>query len=227
MLPGDAANPHGYFEDLEFLELHQRMLPACTPSDDGGHRDWGWTEHEKIDRSGFSAFEADARALVQARQQAGRPWGWKDPRTTVTLDFWDAILGDAQYIFVYRFPWEVADSMQRLGAEIFLRRPDYAYRIWSFYNRQLLDFARRHRARSLIVSANTVVREPERFVNLLHARGGVQFLDTDVCALVDGTLFRRQGTSDSLARMATGACPDCATLLAELESAADLSSDGV
>ena len=33
--------------------------------------------------------------------------------------------------------------MQRLGADVFLRNPEYAYRIWAFYNRHLLDFYRR------------------------------------------------------------------------------------
>jgi hypothetical protein len=51
----DTANPHGYFEGLDYLEFHQRMLAACTPTDDGGHPDRGWTEHERLHRDRFGA----------------------------------------------------------------------------------------------------------------------------------------------------------------------------
>ena len=90
------------------------------------------------------------------------------------LDFWDEILGDrALYVLLYRFPWEVADSMQRVGADVFLDHPEYAYRIWAFYNRHLLDFHRRHPDRSLLVSTNALLRDPERLVPLLRGKLGL------------------------------------------------------
>lgn len=226
-LRADAANPHGYFEDLDFLEFNQRMLAASTPSDDGGHPDWGWTEHEQLHRDRFAAFEAEARALVTARAQAGQPWGWKDPCTTVTLDFWNAILGDALYILVYRFPWEVADSMQRLGADVFLRHPEYAYRIWSFYNRQVMAFCRRHGDRCILVSANALMRGPERFVDLLRRRLGVRSSVGEITTLIDGTLFRARGGADPLAALVVATHPECAAILSDLEAAADMPAGDV
>jgi hypothetical protein len=150
MLAADRGNPRGYFEDLGFLELNRRMLTEATRADDGGHRDWGWTESERLDRSRFEELRKPALDLAAKKAREACPWGWKDPRTTLLLDFWEGMLDDPTYLFVYRFPWEVADSMQRLGAEVFLRHPDYAYRIWAFYNRHLLDFYRRHRDRSIL-----------------------------------------------------------------------------
>ncbi|MGH9363240.1 MAG: hypothetical protein ACRD2T_15120, partial [Thermoanaerobaculia bacterium] len=49
LLPPDAHNPAGYFEDLDFVELQSRMLQAALPADDGGHPDWGWTEHHRLE----------------------------------------------------------------------------------------------------------------------------------------------------------------------------------
>ncbi|HEX9941494.1 MAG TPA: hypothetical protein VGG03_05740 [Thermoanaerobaculia bacterium] len=46
----DQNNPRGYFEDLDFLALDRHMLVEATLPDDGGHRDWGWTESEQLDR---------------------------------------------------------------------------------------------------------------------------------------------------------------------------------
>src|SRR5262245_13779818 len=171
LLAPDRPNPGGYFEDLEFLELDRRMLQAATPPADGGHPDWGWTESERLDREGFAAHAPQARALLAARAGGGRRWGWKDPRTAVALDFWDRLLPEeARFLFAYRFPWCVAASMRPLGAEVFLLHPEYAYRIWAFYNRQLLGFRQRRPERCLLVSTNALFHRPERFRELLRER---------------------------------------------------------
>src|SRR5687768_3561358 len=149
-LSSDRTNPRGSFEDIDFVELHRRILEAATPEGDGGHRDWGWTESESIDRSRFHAYGQAAQDLVSTRATGPGLWGWKDPRTSLLLDFWDEIFaGQALYVFLYRFPWEVANSIQRVDAGPFLNNPEYAWRIWSSYNRQLLDFFHRHSDRAV------------------------------------------------------------------------------
>ena len=121
LLPADAHNPRGYFENEKFLSLNRRMLDAATLAGDGGHRDWGWTESERLDRGCLPQFIEAAGALVAEHAGAVGRWGWKDPRTTLLLDFWHGLLPDPAYALVYRFPWDVAVSMQRLGTEVFLR----------------------------------------------------------------------------------------------------------
>ena len=223
MLPADANNRRGYFEDVEFLDLNRRMLAAAVPVGGPGHADWGWTED--IDRSGVDAsrlepFVEEAEALV-ARRQAPC-WGFKDPRTTVLLDFWDERLPDARYVFVYRSPWDVADSMQRLGAPQFLEHPEFAFRIWEHYNRALLAFAERHRERTLLVSVAAVMREPEALLELVESRFDIR-LKRDGCAdVADPSLMT--AASPSLAVLAAAAQPACTELLQELDAAADLPS---
>src|SRR5262249_11260248 len=151
LLEADVANPHGYFEDVDFMRLQWRILEDCTRADDGGHRDWGWTESEALDEARLARHVPEARALVGARGSAGPPWGWKDPRTTVLLDFWQSLLPpEARFLLLYRWPWEVAASMLRHGAAGSLARPDYPPRMWNFYNRRLLSFYSRHRERCLL-----------------------------------------------------------------------------
>jgi glycosyltransferase involved in cell wall biosynthesis len=145
----------------------------------------------------------------------------------VALDFWDSLLDHGRYVLVYRHPWEVADSMQRLGADVFLLRPDYAYRIWAFYNRHLLDFHRRHRERCLLVSTDACVREPARLLDLLATRLGLDGSRLRLDDLVDAELFQSQEEDDPLIPLAAAAHPECAALLAELDRAADLSSSGL
>lgn len=222
-LASDAHNPRGYFEDLGFLELNRRMLSASTRPEDAGHPDWGWTESERLDRAGLQVYEDQARSLVAERAGAARPWGWKDPRTTLLLDFWHALLRDPIYVLVYRFPWEVADSIQRLGAEVFLRNPHYAYRIWAWYNRHLLDFFRRHRDRSVLVSTDAFLRRPQGLIELLEGRLGLRTSGVDLQCILDPDRFRRLAGDDPLISLVAATHPDCASLLGELDSAADLS----
>ncbi len=228
LLASDRLNPRGYFEDADFVELQWRMLEEATPAADGGHRDWGWTESERLDRGRFAAHAEAARALVAARAGGPGLWGWKDPRTTVLLDFWDEILqGNALYVLLYRFPWEVADSIQRMGGGEFLDNPEYAFRIWAFYNRQLLDFHRRHPDRSLLVSANALPRDSGRFVELLGGKLGLEVGDAPLDSVWQRDLFVSFDPGDPLIPLTVATSPECGRLLAELDAAADLPAAGL
>ena len=44
---------------------------------------------------------------------------------------WLRAMAEARFLLVYRFPWEVAASMQRVGAEVFLRNPGWGAAIWT------------------------------------------------------------------------------------------------
>ncbi|HVT59277.1 MAG TPA: glycosyltransferase [Thermoanaerobaculia bacterium] len=223
LLPGNATNPDGYFEDAEIVDLHRRMLCAAVPGDDGGHPDWGWSESERLDRGRFVDFAGEAAALIAAR--AGpRPWGWKDPRTTLALDFWDGLAGGARYLLLYRFPWEVADSMQRLGAAVFLDHPGYAHRIWRFYNRHLLDFHRRHRDRSMLLSADVLLRDPDQLATLLRERAHLSLpgLAPSFAQLIRGDRFVAQHRDDPIVRLVATTTPASIEVLRELDHQADL-----
>ena len=228
LLAADAHNRHGYFEDTEFRQLQGEILIDSTPGDDGGHRDWGWTENERLDRSDLTRWVEPARALAATRSSGRAYWGWKDPRTTLLLDFWHEILdGEAFYILLYRFPWEVADSMQRLGKDVFLDHPEYAYRIWTFYNQHLLDFHRQHPDRSLLVSTNALLQQPGRLASLIRDKFGLAVEEASIEGLRDRELFHSLDHADPLISLAAAVSPQCTRLLAELDGSADLPADGL
>lgn len=223
LLASDPTNPLGYFEDVDFMELQGRMLESATQQGDGGHRNWGWTESESLDRALFPAFAESARALVGERRGRFGLWGWKDPRTTLLLDFWDAILGGrALYVLLYRFPWEVADSIQRVGADVFLDNPEYAFRVWTFYNRALLDFYRRHAERAVLVSANALQRDPALFLDLLRNKLQLALGEAPLEVVWQRDLFVTFDREDPLIRLTAATSPECTQLLAQLDAAADV-----
>jgi glycosyltransferase involved in cell wall biosynthesis len=231
LLPADRHNRHGYFEDNAFLSLNREMVQAAARGGTAGHPDWGWTEDEVFDPIAAGSFRERARELLEARREAfgaRRVWGWKDPRTTLLLDFWDRLAPHARYVLVYRQPWDVADSMQRLGADVFLRRPEYAWRIWRSYNERLLAFHRAHRERSVLVCGDAVRREPGRFFEVVRSRLGLSLeMDSPSEAVVDRTLFRSTPSEDPLIRLAAETHRDCADVLERLDAAADISGSAL
>jgi hypothetical protein len=210
------------------------MLAAVVPDNAPGHQDWGWTERVDeipMDAARLDRFIPEAEALVARRRTAVEPhestpgataacWGWKDPRTSVLLDFWDARVPAARYIFTYRAPWDVAESMQRLGAEPFLRDPDLAFRIWRHYNRALMTFARRHRDRVVLVNASAVLRAPGALLTCIRDRFDMALDADDLGGIADISLLSI--ADPDAARFAAALHADCTALLRELEDLADL-----
>lgn len=227
LLPADSHNQLGYFEDTEFLSFHQRVLSQLCDREEPGHPDWGWTESESLDVSRFSEFRNQAQRLIAARTHKTGPWGWKDPRTTLFLDFWDSLLEEARYVLVYRFPWDVADSMQRLEAEVFLRNPEYAYRIWTFYNSKLRDFYQEHSDKCLLVSINALKENVDTFSNLLIDKLGLTTKASQLEELFREHMFKTIGGQDPLIDLVAATHPACARLLSELDEMADISGAGL
>jgi hypothetical protein len=224
LLPADRNNKKGYFEDLIFLDLNRKILNSCFTSEQGGFPDWGWSRSPNLDFSKLYQFETEALELIKVKSSQGCCWGWKDPRNTVLLDFWNKIIPEALYVFVYRFPWEVADSMQRLGAPEFLEHPGYAYKIWTFYNRLLLDFYHRHKDRSLLVSSNYLSLHPVELGPLLKDKLGLSLQIKRGDQNFDPQLFKSSFNLNAARGLIEIAFPEIKELLLKLEEVADLGS---
>jgi predicted O-methyltransferase YrrM len=230
----DRANQKGYFEDVDFLELQRQVLQASCDRNEPGWSDWGWTESEQLNRANFANYREPAQALIATRANSQTLWGWKDPRTSLMLDFWHDLLPQARYLLVYRFPWDVADSILRLHEPIFQAHPDYAIRTWRFYNQQLLDFYTRHRDICLLVSVNGFLKDTSRLVELVQNRFSLSLnadrpLDSRnsenaIAGIYDEKLFGSLDGEHPLVQLVSQAAPECISLLSELDRVADLPS---
>lgn len=233
LIPADFRNPRGYYEDVDFVRLQQAMIRHCLPHGEDGCPDWGWIEGEAFNANALSPFRPQAAALLAARAQEGQRWGWKDPRTTLFLDFWEhasqeALQREPHYLLLYRFPWEVADSVQRLADAAFLKHPSYGYRIWLFYNRRLLAFYRQHAERCLLLSTNALLSTVEALPTLLQAKLGLDLTQPTAAwaKQIIPTLFVSPQEREAQVAFVGQLYPDALTLLQELDQAADLSSAG-
>jgi len=100
LMPPAGDNRDGYWENLQFVRLNERLLAS------GGGT---WFAPPPAIRP-TPAITADAAAVVA--QFAGRePWGWKDPRNAVTLPFWKSLLPSLKVVVCLRHPAEAAASL--------------------------------------------------------------------------------------------------------------------
>jgi len=173
LLAAGRGNERGHFEDLDFQELHQKALRANGLHGDG------------IVPAGQPAVPAGllsrARELIAARRATGKPWGWKDPRTLLFLDFWSEVAPEASWLLVFRSPWEVADSLYRRLDETTTSDPLLAIHAWMHANRLLLDFARRHPGRCLVRELGQVTAEPRRTFAAIRDHLGVPLGKPPAC----------------------------------------------
>lgn len=118
-----AIVPPDLHEAAEFYLLNERLLRKAGAA-------WDRIEPflERRDEREFAA--AAARLLARETGASLRtgflaplppnyngPWGWKDPRTSLTLPFWLALFPQARVVHVRRDPEAVADSLYRRAHE--------------------------------------------------------------------------------------------------------------
>ena len=185
LLQANHANPRGYFEDVGFYDYHRRALVALGVAGEGFTTNGPFSVPPPL--------HAQGRDLLAARMGSGTAWGWKDPRTTLFLDFWRERLPEARYVFVFRRPWEVADSLFRRGDEAFAMNPPFVLDVWTHYNRLIIDFVRRHPASCLIFEITQVVNALDLVFAAVRSRLGVP-LD-DPADLYCPELFTRDHSS--------------------------------
>jgi hypothetical protein len=117
-------NKRGNRESFAIMDLQGAILEASGGSWDRPPARVEWKpEH----------LEA-ARALLA--EQAGRPlWGFKDPRTLLTIEGWRALVPDLEAVGIFRHPLKVAQSLKArndLPLEAGLA-------LWGAYNERLLE----------------------------------------------------------------------------------------
>jgi len=124
------SNPKGHYEDLDFLELNDKILKA-----NGGT----WRKPPDIIDPG--KLSPAARALVEAKMGDSELWGWKDPRTALTFALYEPFLGDdAHLVCVFRRPVNVARSLNSRNS---IPIPN-GVALTNTYNRAILEAAARH-----------------------------------------------------------------------------------
>ena len=128
MIPPDSSNPKGHFEDAEFKRLNERILSSA-----GGT--WCDPPSEIAIMSQKNTYDLLIQKLVE-RKKRDPIWGWKDPRTTLTIKLFVPYLKNPHFVCCFRDPVEVAKSLQvRNKFSI-----EKGLQLAEIYNQRLLEF---------------------------------------------------------------------------------------
>lgn len=126
-------NPLGHYEDLRFVTLNDKILGAAGGS-------WYRPPDNNALEAVYGGFISEAKHLIKIRNEEadGGLWGFKDPRTTLTLPFWHNLVESPHVVSVFRNPHDVAVSLMKRNPDIFKNLSD-ALRLVDYYNITLLD----------------------------------------------------------------------------------------
>lgn len=133
LLGAMPSNDYGHFENRRFVELNDAILDRAGGS---------WANpplEEKIINAGRQLSERIKQTI--ANESAGHElWGWKDPRTTLTIGCYWQHLENPHLVICFRNPVQVAVSLQKRDGFPLAKGMALA----NEYNKRLMDFLHRH-----------------------------------------------------------------------------------
>lgn len=144
------SNPLGHFEDKEFLSLNNRILEAA-----GG----GWDAPPVRDaiQAQKDNFTEEIKDVI--RRKRSSLWGWKDPRTSLTIKLYLPYLTNPYFIVCQRDHQAIAKSLRRRdNMEI-----EEGIRLAKIYEERINDFFKANpKLRMLDIAYEEMLAVPEK-----------------------------------------------------------------
>lgn len=195
------GNEKGHFEDWRFIKHHQLAL---------GELPWYKPRPRHFD------FDTSARQLIHQNDQLYAQWGWKDPRTCLFIDQWEALIPNAKAIVIYRHYNAVVDSMLRRRAKQQKARKNWLGRYWDdvrhwlfpglfaneilaswiLHNQKLLEYLKRNVAHSLVIEVEELTQIDKGLFEHLQA-WGLNLTYVPVTRILDDKLLQQQPSISS------------------------------
>ena len=121
------ANARGSREDGDVVRLNDDVLAYSGGS---------WDEPPETLKWSMDMMSVRHEIVTRPRWKT---WGFKDPRTLLTLPFWEEGLTEPRFIGTVRHPFAVAKSLEKArGID-----PKYGLKLWTRYNVALLSAQQR------------------------------------------------------------------------------------
>jgi hypothetical protein len=120
-------NKRGNRESFDMMKLQGKILEQS-----GGR----WDDPPSVVDWKPEHFETASRMLAEHSERPN--WGFKDPRTVLTIDGWRELVPDLQPVGIFRHPLAVAKSLEQRN-----KFPtDKSLGLWEIYNRRLVELHR-------------------------------------------------------------------------------------
>ncbi|WP_417887300.1 sulfotransferase domain-containing protein [Zunongwangia sp.] len=140
-------NKNGYYEDIDFLELHMKLLQECNIHSSG---------HEDLKKIKLSSKQKGEIKKLIINKNVKLQWGWKEPRTCLFIEYYKKLIPNAVFLVVYRDYKDVVASLilrehnLKMPSRItglkdliylvkFQKLVDHYSKIWLHYNNLLIQ----------------------------------------------------------------------------------------
>lgn len=158
------GNKSGLFEDIDFVDFHENILRSNNCHFLAPKR----TLHVTTQQINVGC------SLLETKMANAKIWGWKDPRTSLFLDLWMKIDPNIKFVFIYRNPYLVIDSLYRRGTDLNIYfMPWIPATAWLNYNNQLLSFFRKHSRNAVLINIEGFNKNPEKAIKVLGFELGI------------------------------------------------------
>lgn len=161
LLGTDESNPHGHFEDWDFIKYHDRLLKSAGSN---------WKDENAKVPFVSSENYAEALELVNTRNLNKRVWGFKDPRVCLFLKLWNNLMPDGKVLIVYRHYVQSLSSIYKRHAVNlihdkgpinfnfdFFEEAEKGLKLWALYNEHLVEFAKNNKENCFVVSHDAIM----------------------------------------------------------------------
>lgn len=182
LLGAALDNKYGYFEDERVVNYHVKS----------------------IKKGSFGPLMANNKIYIKADlKEAARIYktlliekveAIKDPRLCLFLDVWDKVSNkEANYIFIFRNPNEVINSLLRRKTDrILYIFPWFAPISWLRYNRGILNFVQNHKDRDYIfIDNDRLIKDPNSIIKLLEKKHQLKFKKESFEKAFDSSLLNK------------------------------------
>lgn len=180
LLKGNVNNPKGFFEDVDFYRLNMKLL-----SESGG--DWRNPPKIRILNDVFIKNKKEIKRLLDSKNK-NKLWGWKDPRTVLTIGAYMPFLNqqNTKFVVVYRNVISIARSLDKKKK----KRVKFidSIELSSIYERRLAEFIKKNkRYDMLFLSYENILNNKEgnlqkisSFINLPFTKKNLYFIDPNL-----------------------------------------------
>lgn len=196
MLHLDKDRPTGSFlghhEDTDFLNFHMDTLRKRRKDPSGyliANTRSLRQSASKLPIKVNKLEKAKALSLANSRQHLSQ-WGWKDPRTVLFLKLWRQTIPDAKFLFLFRNPLAVAESLLRKSKNsIVFQDSSNPVRIWILYNREIIKFLETNRCSSMLWEIDSLVQDSEPFQSAMRKRFGIELEPVSITNVLSERAF--------------------------------------
>jgi hypothetical protein len=186
----DKANPFGSFEDKDFALLHREIFESANSESSY----WNPPSQEAI--LGLKEeVRASIEEIVRRKSQNGAIWGWKHPRTILTLELFLPALRNPHLVAVFRNPLGIAHSSVEHTKNYKSGKVDFfqALQIANFYYGKMVKTLETHRALPTVCTAyEDVLSDPVQEARKLAEFLNIELTEKKVAAIKGLVISRDQ-----------------------------------